>query len=461
MPRILLLCFVHGFKGDDATFQTFPNDLKNAVAALVPDSVRVETVVYPRYETTGELAAASQKFLEWLELHVMDVREANHVPWLPENRSVEVILVAHSMGGFVAADALCLALDERRAANIKGESSSKEGILFPPIRGLLTLDTPFNGLSWTALVNSALSNARNIKTAVSVLGAAAADPVALGHFALSRAAGRPASKSRLSASSVPATVARGILQAAALRTGTVGAIAVGGVLAYTHRKSILAGVDHLRQKLNEDRADVTQEAADQNVADASGSEAKPGLKSSLRESFWSGVQAFGQGLADIKKHDASASFAWLSAHITFAGALLKRDELNHRLQRLACLRSGVGVRNLYVSLDAERSWCGDHFLPERTFCAVPKRSGDGKANTAEGKEREEGKEDSGPASLFERWTMHSCDDEVWAHLSLFKRDKNTEYDAMTKRAAELASGWFANDDPIVDAFGSRRGPCNI
>ncbi|KAK2685094.1 hypothetical protein QWA68_016270 [Fusarium oxysporum] len=64
MPRTLLLCFIHGFKGTDNTFHDFPNDLKKAVAKELPDD-KVESVVYPKYETTGELAQAAEGFLEW------------------------------------------------------------------------------------------------------------------------------------------------------------------------------------------------------------------------------------------------------------------------------------------------------------------------------------------------------------------------------------------------------------
>lgn len=39
-------------------------DLKSAVAKQLPED-KVESVVYPKYETSGELAQASEGFLEW------------------------------------------------------------------------------------------------------------------------------------------------------------------------------------------------------------------------------------------------------------------------------------------------------------------------------------------------------------------------------------------------------------
>jgi hypothetical protein len=62
--RVLLLCFIHGFKGNDDTFQSFPEDLKRTVASNLDDD-RIESVVYPKYETKGELAQSTESFLGW------------------------------------------------------------------------------------------------------------------------------------------------------------------------------------------------------------------------------------------------------------------------------------------------------------------------------------------------------------------------------------------------------------
>ncbi|CAK7216791.1 hypothetical protein SEUCBS140593_002989 [Sporothrix eucalyptigena] len=462
MPRILLLCFVHGFKGGDNTFRTFPEDLKQAVAGLVPDHDRVETVVYPRYETKGELAAASAKFLEWLKARVMDVRKAHlDTPWPPNDRQVGVVLVAHSMGGFVAADALFLALDEQKAA--EGDS---EATLFPPIQGLLALDTPYNGLSRSMFVYGAFSNYSKVQTVFNVMTALSAGPIALGRLALGRA-GKPSSSGPSSGSS---TAAWKVWQLVAVRTGTVGAIAAGGVAAYTHRKSIMAGVDRVRQGFsNRGKEDKTQEGGEAQEEEEKDAE-KESSTLSLRDSYQSSIDAIGQGLAYINRRNVGESFAWLSAHFTFVGALLKQAELNHRLQRLAGLRGGLGVHDMYVSLGANGYWSGGYFVPERTFCAIPdkeekknEKEKDTKEKTGEEKKKEKeqqknGREDDedGPASLFERWTMSSCEDEVQAHISLFKRDKNPNYDAMTRRSAVIVASWFANDEPVVDTVGPLR-----
>lgn len=64
MKRVLLLCFIHGFKGDDDTFQRFPEDLKQTLSSNLGED-HVESIVYPKYETKGELAETTAAFLEW------------------------------------------------------------------------------------------------------------------------------------------------------------------------------------------------------------------------------------------------------------------------------------------------------------------------------------------------------------------------------------------------------------
>ena len=62
--RVLLLCFIHGFKGNDDTFQHFPEDLKRTISSNLDDN-HIESVVYPKYETKGELAQSTEAFLGW------------------------------------------------------------------------------------------------------------------------------------------------------------------------------------------------------------------------------------------------------------------------------------------------------------------------------------------------------------------------------------------------------------
>ncbi|KAJ2985109.1 hypothetical protein NUW58_g5712 [Xylaria curta] len=368
MPRTLLLCFLHGFKGDDDTFRTFPADLKAQVAKQLPEE-NVESVVYPKYETKGELGQCSTAFLSWLKERVMDVRKARcEKPWPPNDREVGVILVAHSMGGFVASDTLFLVLNERLA-----ESEGSSLPIFPLIQGILTFDTPFNGLARSMFVYGAFSNYQKVSSVFNVM-------TALG-------TSNPAWKG---------------WQLVAVRTGTVGAIAAGGVAAYMHRRQIVEGMRSMRN-LN---------------------------KESVKEGYQQSVDTISQGLAYINRGNVGRSFEYLSDHFTFVGALLKQNELARRLERMALLE-GIGIHDYYTSLGENGMWSGGYFVPERTFCAVP-----GTEHRA--------------YHLFERRIITNVDDEVQAHVSMFIRDKNDKYEQMTQEASNLVVRWFTDDSDIFD-----------
>ncbi|KAL8314702.1 hypothetical protein RB593_008354 [Gaeumannomyces tritici] len=415
MARTLLLCFIHGFKGNDNTFQDFPEDLKRAVAKELPGQ-NVQSVVYPKYETKGELDQCTEQFLGWLKERVMEIRKVHsEKPWPPSDRDVGVILVAHSMGGFVASDTLFRILDERRkdpaekkgTEAIDGDETSNgaeqdddpKRPLFPLIQGVLAFDTPYNGLARSMFVYGAFSNYNKVSSVFNVMTALAAAPAGLSKLAVKRATKAATSVSRASAVANPGWKAWQLL---AVRTGTVGAIAAGGVAAYVHRKEIAAGLRSVRDL---DRATIA-------------------------EGYQRGVGALGQGLAYINRGNVGKSYAWLADHFTFVGALVKPRELEHRLGRLAALR-GIGVCDVYASLGENGYWSGGYFVPERTFCAVP-----------------------GPeapaAGLFDRRVVEGGEDEVDTHMAMFKPDKNTGYDDMTGRAAKLVATWFNSDEPLFD-----------
>jgi len=350
--------------------------------------------VYPKYETKGELAQSTSAFLAWLREQVMNLRKEHlEAPWPPTDRSVGVILVAHSMGGFVASDCLFQILDERR------RDEDAAGPIFPLIQGILAFDTPYNGLARSMFVYGAFSNYQKVSNVFNVMTAlSAAAPATLSRLATKRVA-TTASRSVAPRTSTPAWKA---WQLIAVRTGTVGAIAAGGVAAYIHRKQILEGMRSVRTLKKED----------------------------VVQGYQQSVDALGQGLAYINKGNVGESFAWLSDHFTFVGALLKQNELNRRLERLAALK-GVGIRDFYASLGENGYWSGGYFVPERTFCAVPVK-------------------DQPAAQLFQRHVLEEASDEIVAHINLFKKEKNPNYELMLNEAAQLAVGWFNAETEIYD-----------
>ncbi|CUA72013.1 hypothetical protein RSOLAG22IIIB_04874 [Rhizoctonia solani] len=104
----LSLVFVHGFRGDHSSFQSFPTDLHLHLSPLIP---RLHTFVYPTYKTKRPLELARDNLLTWIQN-------------LPEGG---VILCGHSMGGLLTAEAALAA---------------------PPGRviGLVSFDVPYLGV---------------------------------------------------------------------------------------------------------------------------------------------------------------------------------------------------------------------------------------------------------------------------------------------------------------------------
>ena len=295
--------------------------------------------------------------------------------------------------GFVASDCLFQILDERR----RDENAS--GPLFPLVQGILAFDTPYNGLARSMFVYGAFSNYHKVSNVFNVMTAlSAAAPATLSRLASKRVASAATSRA-VARSSSPVWKT---WQLIAVRTGTVGAIAAGGVAAYMHRKEILEGMRSMRNLKKED----------------------------VVQGYQQSVDALGQGLAYINRGNVGESFAWLSDHFTFVGSLLKQNELNRRLERLAALK-GVGIRDFYASLGENGYWSGGYFVPERTFCAVPAT-------------------DQPASHLFTRHVVEEASDEIVAHINLFKKEKNTNYEMMLNEAAKLVVDWFNDEADIYD-----------
>jgi len=329
----------------------------------------------------------------------MEVRKSHlPTPWPPNDRNVGVILIAHSMGGFVAVDTLFRILNDRAAA--ASEDPSAAAPMFPLIQGILTFDTPFNGLARSMFVYGAFSNYSKVSNVFNVMTAvAAAAPASIAKLGLKQSARRAAAGVSKTKSSNPAFAT---WQLVAVRTGTVGAIAAGGVAAYMHRKQILEGLSSVR---NLNRESVVQ-------------------------GYQSSVDALGQGLAYVNRGNVGKSFAWLSEHFTFVGALLKQNELSRRLERMAALK-GVGIADVYASMGENGYWSGGYFVPERTFCAVPAK-------------------DQPAAALFSRQVLEDADDEIQAHMGMFKPEKNKNYEVMTSEAAKKVVEWFKGETEVWD-----------
>jgi hypothetical protein len=153
-------------------------------------------------------------------------------------------------------------------------------------------------------------------------------------------------------------------------------------------------------------------------------------RDSIAQGYRQSVDSLGQGLAYINRGNVGKSFAWLSDHFTFVGALMKQKELNRRLERLGALK-GVGLQDFYCSLGENGYWSGGYFVPERTFCAVPEPEHDA-------------------YEFFTRRRMLEADDEIQAHLNLFKPGKHKGYENMVDDSAQLVKQWFLSKAPVEE-----------
>lgn len=210
MKKTLLLCFIHGFKGGDDTFGAegeFTEHLAALLSAELP-RVAIRTLVYPKYETRGDLDECVARFRDWLLEKVIDLEVAQGTPSPTVDPGVRTILIGHSMGGIVAAEtALALSSDrpiasheealagddgggsgedgdgddagesgesgepgtdkKGKARRASPEPSSFNAMMFPYVQGVLAFDTPYLGISPGVVAHGAEGHYQN---AAAVLG---------------------------------------------------------------------------------------------------------------------------------------------------------------------------------------------------------------------------------------------------------------------------------------------------
>ncbi|KAF4616889.1 hypothetical protein D9613_008585 [Agrocybe pediades] len=122
MPTLVHLIYIHGFQGNDTTFQSFPKHLQEHLERNIPTNldIKIQSSLYPTYKSVKPISYATKNFLEWLSTQ----------PPGP------VILMGHSMGGLLAADA---ATDPSN--NSGGNRGRPKRIV-----GVVAFDTPFLGM---------------------------------------------------------------------------------------------------------------------------------------------------------------------------------------------------------------------------------------------------------------------------------------------------------------------------
>jgi hypothetical protein len=63
--RTLLLIYIHGFMGNEMSFQSFPAHVHNLLSILVSESHVLHTKIYPRYKSRKAIEYARDDFSQW------------------------------------------------------------------------------------------------------------------------------------------------------------------------------------------------------------------------------------------------------------------------------------------------------------------------------------------------------------------------------------------------------------
>ncbi|KAG6030982.1 hypothetical protein E4U40_007538 [Claviceps sp. LM458 group G5] len=318
MKKTLVLCFIHGFKGGESTFGNdyqFTKHLRDIVAQKLP-KVHVRVLVYPKYETRGDLGQCVIRFRDWLEEKVIDMEVASSAPSPTVDPSVRTILIGHSMGGIVAAELVIALASEKPIYSEDGIEKNDRpifsGLMFPYVQGVLAFDTPYLGISPGVVAHGAEGHYQNASAALSQLSG------------LKSALWGPGSSSNNNNNNVTAVAAPSSGPAAAaaggwgtwgkvaLYAGAAGAVAASGAAAWMNREQITEG------------------------------------------------------------------FSWASSHLEFVGCLARAEELKKRVGCMVKLHEdlGVGFANLYTRLGKAAaskrvSMVGTVLGRNRTFCNLP------------------------------------------------------------------------------------------
>ncbi|KAM3546082.1 hypothetical protein ARSEF1564_000981 [Beauveria bassiana] len=319
--KTLVLCFIHGFRGGNFTFgqdYRFTEHLRDMVAKELP-KIDVKVLVYPEYETRGDLGECVMRFRTWLEEKVIDLEVAAGTPSPTIDPSVRTILVGHSMGGIMAVESVLGIASEQPIYSQDGIQKSEipnfSSLLFPYVQGVLAFDTPFLGISPGVVAHGAEGHYQAASATIaqlSGLGASlwGANQAATTRVSSSRAIGAPAQQQQQQKQQQkqgwPAW------GKAAMMVGAAGAVAAGGAAAWLNREQI------------------------------------------------------------------GESFSSVTSHLEFVGCLARAEELKKRVRCMVQLSGEMrlGFANLYTRLGKaaapkQTSVVGTVMGKDRTFCNVP------------------------------------------------------------------------------------------
>ncbi|KAG5976202.1 hypothetical protein E4U55_007455 [Claviceps digitariae] len=387
MKRTLVLCFIHGFKGGESTFGNdyqFTKHLRDIVAQKLP-KVDVRVLVYPRYETRGDLGQCVSRFRDWLEEKVIDMEVASGAPSPTVDPSVRTILIGHSMGGIVAAELVISLASEKPIYSEDGIEKTEKpifsGVMFPYVQGVLAFDTPYLGIAPGVVAHGAEGHYQNAAATISQLSG------------LKSALWGSSNAGK--ASSAAASTSSEAAAAAAAAAGAGAGAAAGG---------------------------------------AGGAAASSGWSSWSKVAMYAGAAsavAAGGAAAWKNREQISEGWSWASSHLEFVGCLARAEELKKRVGCMVQLHEDldVGFANLYTRLGKaasakKTSVVGTVLGKDRTFCNLPRTMAAGEWMEA---------------------VNDAATDEVLAHMAMFEQTENPAYEKLSHDAAGLIAQWSRNE----------------
>lgn len=351
-------------QGGEETFghkYAFTEDLRDRLAVLLP-KLDVHVIVYPKYETRGDLADCVARFRDWLQEKVIDLEVAKATPSPTVDPSVRVVLCGHSMGGIVAAETL-IALTTDRVIPVSTSTSTNNGasttttdgnhtaapderdttplnsLMFPYIQAVLSFDTPYLGISPGVVAHGAETHYSTATAALTQLSTLSSLWNAGNNNSNSQGDGQ-AEKQPVAA--LPAVEAA---------------------------KEASTGVGSNSNKNNS----------------GWGSWGKMALYAGAGAALAGGAAA-----AYLKRDQLTEGWTWVSSHLEFVGCLARGEELRRRTAYMARAQEelGVGFGNLYTRLGqgavarqqqvaglGGTNMVGAVMGSQRTFCNLPSRKG--------------------------------------------------------------------------------------
>lgn len=344
-------------QGGEETFghkYAFTQHLRDLVAERLP-KLDVQVLVYPKYETRGDLADCVSRFRDWLQEKVIDIEVSKGTPSPTVDPSVRVVLCGHSMGGIVAAETLIALTSERvippssasggsgdgnhTAAPAEGDSSfDLNGLMFPYVQAVLSFDTPYLGISPGVVAHGAET-----------------------HYSTASAA---------------------LTQLSTL-TGL-----------WSAKGAADAGKDSPQQRGQQEKKPIAALPAP--AGGGSGNKANDSSSSSTwgswgKMALYAGAGAALAGSAAaayMKRDQLTEGWTWVSSHLEFVGCLARGEELRRRVAYMARAQNelGVGFGVLYTRLGkgatalqqqvagmGGTNMVGSVLGSQRTFCNLPSR----------------------------------------------------------------------------------------